>query len=106
MDPAEKEAALKELIARAPGDETLRFGLAQHYAQASRPADAAGRFREAIALKPEFTAAYLGLGKALAKAGDAAGARKAFEEGLAVAERTGDEMTAKAMRSLLNQLGP
>ena len=92
------------LIAANPADETLRFGLGTLYLKEGRFEEASAPLEEAIRLKRCFTAAYLALGKAHLKNKNAAKAKEAFEEGIRVAEQTGDEMTGKAMRSLLATL--
>jgi len=100
MEPSDKEAQLRALLAQTPRDETLRFGLGNLLLQQGRALEAAVELSEAVRLKPDFTAAYLALGKARMKAGDLEGAQAAFEEGIAVAQKSRDEMTEKAMRSL------
>ena len=102
--PADRVAQLRALIARMPEDETLRFILGRHLAEAGASEEAIAEFEAALSLKPGFTAVYLALGKTLQKAGRLDDARKVYEDGLRVAEETKDEMTRKAMESLLRNL--
>lgn len=102
---ARRIAQLEALRAREPDDLVVRFGLAGAYLAVGRFDEAAAEAREALRLKADYSAAFVVLGRALIGAGRIEEARAALSEGIPVADRLGDIMTMKEMRTLLRRLG-
>jgi predicted Zn-dependent protease len=101
---ARRVEQFEKLRAAEPDDLLVRFGLANEYYEMGRYAEAVEEAWAALRLKPDYSAAYRVLGRALIEQGDVEEARRVLTEGVALADRVGDIMTMKQMRTMLKQI--
>jgi predicted Zn-dependent protease len=97
MDPAERIASFRKLLASDPKDPMLHYGLATTLLGAGEPGEAATHLEAAIQLNPDYTAAYRELGRALEALGRTEEALEAWRRGIEVASKTGDLQAGKEM---------
>lgn len=96
-----RKAKIEEMLAKAPDDVFLNFGLAMELSKEGDHDAALTRFDRAIELDPDYAAAYFHKGNALLQMSQPETAKSVLEDGIAAARRCGDSHAEKEMRELL-----
>jgi Flp pilus assembly protein TadD len=99
-----RKQQLEEMLAEAPTDPFLHYGLAMEEISAGDDAAAVRRFEQLFAVAPEYVPAYVQAGQALARLDRTAEARAAWEKGIVVARQQGDQHAAGEMEGMLDGL--
>jgi len=102
--PEERIQVLVQTLKEDPNDPLGYYLVGMEYYKMARYDEAVSAYRRAIELMEDYTAAHRDLGKALREAGRREEAIAAFERGIAVAQRTHDVQTMKAMQVFLQRL--
>ena len=105
MAEKSRKQRLEEMLAEAPDDPFLRYGLAMEHAGAGAHEEAANSLRELIRLHPDYVPAYFHAGKALLELGRDDEAREVLRAGIAAAAAKGDGHAAGEMEQLLDSIG-
>jgi len=99
-----RKQQIQEMLADAPSDPFLHYGLAMEYVSEGADEDAVRSFQELFRVAPDYVPAYLQAGQALTRLGRHADARDAFTRGVAVAQERGDLHAAEEMQGFLAAL--
>jgi predicted Zn-dependent protease len=105
MAEKSRKQRLEEMLAEAPNDPFLRYGLAMEHAGAGAHEEAANGLRELIRLHPDYVPAYFHAGKALLALGRDGEAQEVLRAGIVTAMAKGDGHAAGEMEGLLDSIG-
>lgn len=105
MDTNERIAQFEHMCREDADNDMAWFSLANAYAQADRPGEAADAYLKCIELNPDMSKAFQLAGASLIKAGREAEAAEVLDKGYRAAASRGDLMPRDAMADLLKQLG-
>jgi predicted Zn-dependent protease len=104
MSDKTRRQRFEEMLADAPDDAELRYGLAMEYVSAGDDAGAVRVFEELFRRSPDYPPAYHMAGRALQRLNRSAEARQVLERGIAAAQRQRDAHAAGEMQELLDNL--
>jgi tetratricopeptide (TPR) repeat protein len=97
-------ADLEKLLAAAPNDAFLLYGLAHEHAKAGRHADSMTFFDRCLAADPNYCYAYYHKARVQLAAGLEADARRTIADGVAVSRRVPDMHAVSELQALLDSL--
>jgi predicted Zn-dependent protease len=97
-------AALREILARDPGNIFARYGLALEHSRAGQIDAALAEFNTLLDQDPGYVAAYQMAGQMLASAARREEAQAFLRRGMAAAERAGNAHARSEMESLLDEI--
>ncbi|SRR5579871_1800933 len=104
MSSKSRKQQIEEMLAEAPDDAFLRYGLAMEYVSAGDDEGAARCLHELLAVDAAYVPAYLQLGQILTRLGRPAEARATYARGIEVAQRQGDGHAAEEMQRFLLEM--
>jgi Tfp pilus assembly protein PilF len=104
MTPKTRKQRFEEMLADAPDDAEMRYGLAMEYVSEGDDAGAVRVFEESFRRNPDYPPAYHMAGRALQRLNRIAEARQVLERGIQVAQRQRDQHAAGEMQELLDNL--
>jgi tetratricopeptide (TPR) repeat protein len=97
-------ADLERLLAKAPGDADLLYGLAMEHAKAGRVDVACGLYDRCLEADAGYCYAYYHMARALEGAGRMEEARAVLRAGLEAAKRAGDGHAESEIEGYLAEL--
>ncbi|MGL4463167.1 MAG: tetratricopeptide repeat protein [Planctomycetia bacterium] len=95
---------LETLLAAAPTDTFLLYGLAMEHVKEGNSAEGLRRLKELAAVAPDYDPAFFRLGQLLAEADEPEEARAWLEKGIAAARRNGNQHALTEMEAFLDLL--
>ncbi|HUK19658.1 MAG TPA: tetratricopeptide repeat protein [Bryobacteraceae bacterium] len=95
---------LKQMVAAAPGDSFLRYGLAMEYRNTGDLAAALAEFNALMAADPDYAASYFHAGQTLERLGKLEEARDVYRRGIEVTARKGDQHARSELEGALDLL--
>jgi tetratricopeptide (TPR) repeat protein len=95
---------LREMLAGAPDDPELRYGLAMEYQGLGDEAAAEREYRGLIGVAADYVPTYLMLGQMLARQGREDEAKDVLRQGVAAARQTRNEHALGEIQALLDSL--
>lgn len=105
MDLETRIAQFENMCREDPDNDMAHFSLANAYAQAERPSEAAASYMRCIELNPAMSKAYQLAGEQLVAADLKEEAVELLTTGYKSATERGDRMPATAMKAMLEDLG-
>jgi len=103
--PIDRVEALKNLLAQNPGDNFVRYGLAQALASRGEYENAIAEYEQLLRMNPDYAAAYYHAGQALERLGRLDEARSIYQRGIEVTARLGDAHACSELQAVLDLLG-
>ncbi len=95
---------LEEFVAKKPGDDFSRYGLALECMNSGDTAAANEHFRALLQQNPDYVPGYLMYAQMLARESRNEEARHVLATGMAAAQRKGDQHARSEMEALLTEL--
>ena len=92
------------MLAEAPDDAFLRYGLAMEFVSEGNDDEAVRQFRQLLAATPDYVPGYHQAGQALLRLGQTPDAREILQKGIGMALTQGNPHAAEEMQELLNSL--
>jgi Tfp pilus assembly protein PilF len=99
-----RKQQIEEMLAEAPDDPFLRYGLAMEYAGAGQDEEALRRFQDLLRVAPDYVPAYMQAARALVRLGREEEARTLYRTGITTAQQKGDQHAADEMQRFLDEL--
>jgi predicted Zn-dependent protease len=100
----DKIAGLKEILARDPGNNFARYGIAMELAARGETSAALAEFDTLLANDPDYTAGYFMAAQTLVGAGRTQEAIERLKTGVGCAERCGNRHAVSEMQAMLDEL--
>lgn len=104
MDPMDKIASLKEILALDSKNSFARYGIAMELVNRGETQAALDEFSTLLANDPDYTAGYFMVAQTLANAGRTQEAVERLKAGIACAARTDNAHALSEMQSMLDEL--
>ena len=104
MSDKTRKQRFEEMLADAPDDAELRYGLAMEHISEGDDAGAVRVFEEIFRRSPDYPPAYHMAGRALQRLNRIAEARQVLGRGIEVAQRQRDAHAAGEMQELMDNL--
>lgn len=93
--------ALRTLLAAEPGNNFMRYALAQEFVKSGDDEAAVETFKSILDEDPDYQAAYYHSGKALERLGRPDEASAAYRAGITASHRTGDAHARSELEAAL-----
>jgi predicted Zn-dependent protease len=104
MEPMDKIAGLKEILALDAKNSFARYGLAMELATRGDTDAALAEYDTLLANDPDYTAAYFMSAQTLSNAGRTADAIERLKSGIESARRTSNNHALSEMQGMLDEL--